>query len=87
MKLHGLPARINRIVAVPSIIRQPLYLVSYFTSVRLTAEFDEGDGTVLGHLLFLQLHKHRKNKGLLSDKIMGMIGMINVLRSAQAKYR
>ncbi|GMI19409.1 hypothetical protein TeGR_g8828, partial [Tetraparma gracilis] len=49
--------------------------------------FDDGDGTVLGQLLFLKLHPHRKNRDLLHEELFDMIRMTNVLRSAQAKYR
>ena len=88
MNLNGsIPARINRIVTVPHMIRQPVSLVSYFTSVRPADAFNEGDGKVLGQLLFLKLHKHRKNEALLNEKILDMIRTTNVLRSAQAKYR
>ncbi|GMI25162.1 hypothetical protein TeGR_g8236, partial [Tetraparma gracilis] len=59
----------------------------YFVCVRPADSFDEGDGTVLGRLLFLEMHPHRQNRDLLNEKIVDMIRMTNVLRSAQAKYR
>ena len=88
MNLNGsIPARINEIVTLPYICRQPVNLLAYFTSVRRADAFNEGDGKVLGQLLFLKLHKHRKNEDLLNEKILDTIRMTNVLRSAQAKYR
>ena len=88
MNLNGsFPARINKIVTVPFIARSPVSVVTYFTSVRPADSFNEGDGAVLGQLLFLHLRKHRKNKDLLNDKILDVIRTTNVLRSAQAKYR
>ncbi|GMI33635.1 hypothetical protein TeGR_g4612 [Tetraparma gracilis] len=38
-------------------------------------------------LMDMQLHKHRRNKDLLNEKILDMIRTMDVLRSAQAKYR
>ena len=88
MNLNGsIPARINEIVTIPYATRQPVSLVTYFTSVRRADAFNEGDGKVLGLLLFLKLHKHRKNGDLLNERIMDVIRTTNVLRSAQAKYR
>jgi hypothetical protein len=88
MNLNGsVPTRINNIVTIPYVTRQPVSLISFFTSVRPAGAFDEGDGTVLGRLLFLQLHPHRQNRDLLNEKILDVIRMTNVLRSAQAKYR
>ncbi|GMI20517.1 hypothetical protein TeGR_g5060 [Tetraparma gracilis] len=88
MNLNGsIPARINKIVTLPLVTRQPISLINYFTSVRPADAFNEGDGKVLGQLLFLKLHKHRKNKDLLTEKILEMIRTTNVLRAAQAKYR
>jgi hypothetical protein len=88
MNLNGsFPARVNKIVTLPYGVRQPVSLASYFTSVRPADVFNEGDGKVLGQLLFLKLHKHRKNDELLNEKILDMIRTTNVLRSAQAKYR
>ena len=49
--------------------------------------FDEMDGNALGRILYLRLYKHRQNPDDLSSKILEMIRMTNVLRSAQAKYR
>ena len=59
----------------------------YFACVRPAVAFDEGDGTVLGRLMFLLLHPHRQHKDLLTEKILDMIRSTNVLRSAQAKHR
>ncbi|GMI21527.1 hypothetical protein TeGR_g3935 [Tetraparma gracilis] len=88
MNLNGsIPAHINKIVTVPYIMSLPVNVVAFFTSVRRADAFNEGGGTVLGRLLFLQLHKHRKNRDLLNEKILDMVSTINVLRSAQAKYR
>ena len=88
MNLNGsIPASINTIVTIPYATRQPVSLVTYFTSVRRADAFNEGDGKVLGQLLFLKLHKHRKNEDLLTEKILDMLRTTNVLRSAQAKYR
>jgi hypothetical protein len=88
MNLNGsFPARINNIVTLPYGVRQPVSLAFYFTAVRPSDVFNEGDGAVLGQLLFLQMHKHRQNKDLLNEKILDMIRTTNVLRSAQAKYR
>ena len=88
MNLNGsFPARINKIVTVPFIARQPVSLIAYFSMVRPAGSFQDGDGKVLGQLLFLKLHKHRKNEDLLNEKILDMIRTTNVLRSAQAKYR
>jgi hypothetical protein len=49
--------------------------------------FNEGDGSVLGQLLFYELYKLRQNDQELRDKITDKIRTINVLRSVQAKYR
>ncbi|GMI27839.1 hypothetical protein TeGR_g635 [Tetraparma gracilis] len=59
----------------------------YFACVRPADSFDEGDGTMLGRLMFLLLHPHRRNQDTLTEKILDMIRSTNVLRSAQAKYR
>jgi hypothetical protein len=82
-----IPRRINDSVTIPVILRSQSSLMMYFACVRPADSFDEGDGTVLGRLLFLQMHPHRHNKDLLKEKILGVIRTTNVLRSAQAKYR
>ena len=82
-----IPRRINDSVTIPVIARSCAATNMYFMCVRPADSFDEGDGTVLGRLLFLQLHPHRQNRDLLNEKILDMIRMTNVLRSAQAKYR
>jgi hypothetical protein len=88
MNLNGsFTARINKIVTVPFIARSPVSVVTYFTYVRPANSFNEGDGTVLGQLMFIQLHKHRQNRDVLTEKILHIIRSTNVLRSAQAKYR
>ena len=88
MHLNGsFPARINNLVTIPFVVKQPISLARYFTSVRPAGAFTEGDATRLGMLLFLELYKHRKNEDLLREKIGELIGTMNVLRSAQAKYR
>jgi hypothetical protein len=79
--------RINEMVTSPYTAKSQQKLAQYFASVRPADAFDEGDGTVLGQLLFLQLHPHRQNKDLLDKKILDMIRSTDVLRSAQAKYR
>jgi hypothetical protein len=81
------PSWVNKQINVPMIVRTPLSLALYFTSVRPADTFNPGDASRLGHLLFIQLHEHRKNADVLSTKIGELIRMINVLRSAQAKYR
>ena len=88
MNLNGsIPARINKLVTIPYATRQPVSLLTFFTSVRPADAFNEGDGKVLGLLLFLKLHKHRKNQDVLNENILDMIRSTNALRSAQAKYR
>jgi hypothetical protein len=82
-----IPRRINDSVTIPVVFSTFAPLMTYFACVRPADSFDEGDGTVLGRLLFLQLHPHRKNRDLLNEKILDVIRMTNVLRSAQAKYR
>jgi hypothetical protein len=85
MNLNGsIPARMNNIVTIPYVTRQPVSLITYFVSVRPADAFNEGDGAVLGQLVFLLLHKHRQNKDPLNQKILETIRMTNVLRSAQA---
>ncbi|GMI25822.1 hypothetical protein TeGR_g8117 [Tetraparma gracilis] len=61
--------------------------LQYFASVRPANSYDAGDGAALGQLLFIKLRKHRKNEDLLTEKILDMIRTMDVLRSAQAKYR
>jgi hypothetical protein len=88
MNLNGsIPARINKIVTAPFLAKAPIAMMNYFMCVRPAVSFNEGDGAVLGQLVFLLLHKHRKNDELLNEKILEMIRTTNVLRSAQAKYR
>jgi hypothetical protein len=88
MDLKGrVPRSVNEFATTPHIVASQINIMLYFTSVRSVDAFDEGDGTVLGQLMFLQLHPHRKNRDLLTEKILDMIRSINVLRSAQAKYR
>jgi hypothetical protein len=82
-----IPRRINDSVTIPMIARSCAATNVYFMCVRPADSFDEGDGTVLGRLLFLQLHPHRQNRDLLNEEILGVIRTTNVLRSAQAKYR
>jgi hypothetical protein len=82
-----IPRRINDSVTIPVVFSTFAPMMTYFACVRPADSFDEGDGTVLGRLLFLQLHPHRHNRDLLSEKILDVIHMTNVLRSAQANYR
>jgi hypothetical protein len=82
-----IPRRINDTVTIPVVFSTFTPLMSYFACVRPGDSFDEGDGTVLGHLLFLDLHPFRQNRDLLNEKILDKIRTTNVLRSAQAKYR
>ena len=82
-----IPRRINDTVTIPVVFSTFAPLMTYFACVRPADSFDEGDGTVLGRLLFLQLHPHRQNRDLLNEKILDVIRTTNVLRSAQAKYR
>ena len=49
--------------------------------------FDEADGTRLGQILFLKLYPDRQHPQELREKIGELIRTMNVLRSAQAKYR
>jgi hypothetical protein len=82
-----LPRTVKELVTTPFTAKSQQKLAQYFASVRPADAFDEGDGTVLGQLLFLQLHPHRQNMDLLTEKIIDVIRSTNVLRSAQAKYR
>jgi hypothetical protein len=82
-----IPRRINDSVTIPAFARSLAAMTMYYACVRPADFFDEGDGTVLGRLLFLKLHPHRQNKDLLNEKVLDIIRMTNVLRSAQAKYR
>ena len=82
-----IPRRINDSVTIPVVFSTFAPHMGYFACVRPADSFDEGDGTVLGRLLFLELHPHRQNRDLLNEKILDVIRMTNVLRSAQAKYR
>jgi hypothetical protein len=82
-----IPRRVNEMVTSPYAVDSQLALANYFKCVRPAGVFDEGDGTVLGQLLFLQLHPHRQIQDLLTEKILDSIRSTNVLRSAQAKYR
>ncbi|GMI25157.1 hypothetical protein TeGR_g8236, partial [Tetraparma gracilis] len=82
-----IPRRINDSVTIPVAFTTLTNVTRYFVCVRPADSFDEGDGTVLGRLLFLEMHPHRQNRDLLNEKIVDMIRMTNVLRSAQAKYR
>jgi hypothetical protein len=83
----SLPVRFNRQISLSYVSTSQISMMQYFASVRPADSFNEGDAAVLGQLLFLQLHKHRKKKDLLNEKILDMIRTMDVLRSAQAKYR
>ncbi|GMI42501.1 hypothetical protein TeGR_g225 [Tetraparma gracilis] len=82
-----IPRRIIDSVTIPRVLRSLASVGMYFTCVRSADAFDEGAGTVLGQLLFLELHPHRQNRDVLNEKTLDAIRMTNVLRSAQAKYR
>jgi hypothetical protein len=81
------PRRVNDFATVPYTAASQTSLARYFISVRPADAFDEGDATVLGQLMYIELHPHRQNVDLLNEKILDMIRTTNVLRSAQAKYR
>jgi hypothetical protein len=83
----SVPRRVNDFVITPYVVASQINLARYFASVRPADVFDEGDGTVLGRLLFLHLYPHRQNRDALNEKINDMIRTTNVLRAAQAKYR
>jgi hypothetical protein len=59
----------------------------YFCAVRPADSFDDGDATVLGRILFLNTFRHREHEDTLRQEIDAHIRTVNVLRSAQAKYR
>ena len=82
-----IPRRINDSVTIPVVFSTFAPMMTYFLCVRPADSFDEGDGTVLGRLLFLDLHPHRQNRDLLNEKILDVIRLTNELRSAQAQYR
>jgi hypothetical protein len=82
-----IPQGINDTVTIPFVCSGPVGLATYFACVRPADAFDEGDGTVLGQLLYLKLHPHRKNMDTLSEEVLDSIRTMSVLRSAQAKYR
>jgi hypothetical protein len=87
-KLGGsLPISLNHQITMTFMTTSQISMMQYFVSVRPADSINEGDATRLGHLLFFQLHKHRKNKDRLNEKILDMIRTMDVLRSAQAKYR
>jgi hypothetical protein len=83
----SVPRRVNDAIMVSKVVRTQINFAKFFTCLRPADLFDEEDGTKLGQILFLQLHKHRKNKDFLNEKILDEIRTTNVLRSAQAKYR
>ena len=83
----AIPRRVNDSAIIPAVFATFAPTMAYFACVRPADSFDEGDGTVLGRLLFLQLHPLRQNRDLMNEKILDVIRMTNVLRSAQAKYR
>jgi hypothetical protein len=88
INLRGsLPRSINDAVTIPTTASASDAVLMYFLCVRPADSFDEGDATTLGRLLFARLRPHRKNIDTLNEKILQMIRMTNVLRSAQAKYR
>jgi hypothetical protein len=88
INLRGsLPRSINDAVTIPTVVNSSDAVLMYFMCVRPAVLFDEGDATTLGRLLFARLRPHRKNRDTLNEKILEMIRMTNVLRSAQAKYR
>jgi hypothetical protein len=82
-----IPRRINDTVTIPCVGATAVGVIQYFTCVRPADSFDEGDGTMLGRLLFVLLHPHRQNREILNEKLLDIIRSTNVLRSAQAKYR
>jgi hypothetical protein len=82
-----IPRRINDNVIIPLVVGTCAATNAYFTCVRPADSFNEGDGTVLGRLLYLKLRPHRHNKNELNMHILDAIRTTNVLRSAQAKYR
>jgi hypothetical protein len=83
----SIPQRINDTVTIPTAVNSSDAALMYFICVRPADSFDEGDATTLGRLLFARLRPHRQNVDTLNEKILQMIRMTNVLRSAQAKYR
>lgn len=83
----SIPQRINDTVTIPTAASASDAVLMYFLCVRPAGSFDEGDATTLGRLLFARLRPHRQNRDTLNEKILQMIRMTNVLRSAQAKYR
>ncbi|GMI28031.1 hypothetical protein TeGR_g12097 [Tetraparma gracilis] len=88
LNLNGsIPRSVNDAVMVGKVVKSLINFAKFFSCVCPADSFDEGDGTVLGRLMFLQLHPHRQNRDLLNEKILDVIRTTNVLRSAQAKYR
>jgi hypothetical protein len=83
----NVPARLNQIVTIPFIAKTPIDAIGYFASVHPADSYSEGDGEVLGQLLFFELYKLRQNDQELRDKITDKMRTIDVLRSVQAKYR
>lgn len=87
-KLGGrFPSTINNLFTIPLVVQQPVLVVLYFVAVRPPHLFDEADGTVLGQLLFVQLHPHRRKPDELRKTIQEIIARVDVLRDAQVKYR
>ncbi|GMI41305.1 hypothetical protein TeGR_g14147 [Tetraparma gracilis] len=83
----AVPRSISNTVSRPaaaSTIKSP---IMYFCAVRPSDSFDDGDATVLGRILFLNAFPLREHEDTLRQEIDAHIRMINVLRSAQAKYR
>jgi hypothetical protein len=88
LDLEGsVPRWVNNVVTAPYAVASQTSLARYFISVRPSDAFDEGDATILGQLMYIELHPHRQNMDLLNKKLLDMIRTTNVLRSAQAKYR
>jgi hypothetical protein len=83
----NVPSRLNQIITIPFAARTPMDVIGYFASVRPADSYNEGDGEVLGQLLFYELYKLRQNDQELRDKITDKIRTMDVLRSVQAKYR
>jgi hypothetical protein len=82
-----IPRSINDSVTIPIVMRSSIGVQKYFAAVRPADAFDNEDGRTLGRLLFAELYALRKNHDDLRRQVLKKITMINVLRSAQAKYR
>jgi hypothetical protein len=81
------PRRVNNTVTIPAIVKSQVSLLKFFAAVIPVDKFSSTDATTLGRIVMAELIHLRANEQVLRDKVSELVGMVNVLRVAQAQYR